>query len=354
MLAVYDDPVWLVRAKNESDVLSTDTTGTSFPRQQSPCRLFDPRRCMYSDKRTTTTTMSPTRSPVKQGTEEAPVVREAAELLPFKHQVAGHSPIFLLDSGTICKATSHREIVFYQTTPDLLKGHVPSFKGIVTVDLDGADKDNKENQGEKRRKSTGKALSPQNLRRLKKLAEGDQGRANACRFILLENVVEGFRQPCVVDLKLGCKERKYKNPNKTTQSLGLALCGMRVYHNKTGEVTLLNKEDGRHLDENDFPQTVRHFLFDGQDFRRDLIPSIVQKLADLRSAINQLQSYRFFSSSVLIAYDAADEVGGKADVRLVDFAYTTHAGFPEGKVHAGVDEHSSQGLQTLIDILSDV
>ena len=45
----------------------------------------------------------------------------------------------------------------------------------------------------------------------------------------------------------------------------------------------------------------------------------------------------------------------KVDVRLVDFAHTTHAGFLQDEVlHEGVDHGCLLGLQTLIDTFTRI
>ena len=55
-----------------------------------------------------------------------------AHLEPFHHQVAGQSLVFRYDAHTICKSLIPRELHIYRTLPDLLKPHVPEFRGERT------------------------------------------------------------------------------------------------------------------------------------------------------------------------------------------------------------------------------
>lgn len=65
-------------------------------------------------------------------------------------------------------------------------------------------------------------------------------------FILLENIVAGFRNPCVLDLKLGTRQHGDDAPsekvtyqvnkclNTTSAKLGVRLCGMKVILTSSG------------------------------------------------------------------------------------------------------------------------
>ncbi|KAL8623770.1 hypothetical protein ACOMHN_054076 [Nucella lapillus] len=280
-------------------------------------------------------------------------VTAAAELQPFNHQVAGHSLMFCYEAGVVCKVTSDQEVAFYQTMPDLLRPHVPLFKGVVAVRVDAGSGEEQERGEVRNNKGT---LTDKHVRRLETLTNSLHVKGKIYQFILLENLVEGYIQPCLLDLKLGLKPLELtKNPTRTATTLGLALCGMKVFQKKTGEVIQLNKADGRNMSEEDFRHAVRHFLYDGHDTRRELIPTILAHLYKLKAAINQLLSYRFYSSSLLIVYDADDSNGGKVDIRLVDFARTSHSGTAEERdKHEGLDYDSLRGLQTLIDVFSSL
>ena len=56
-------------------------------------------------------------------------------LEPFIHQVGGHSPLFCLDAGTVCKPYEEQEHTFYCHLPDSLRPYTPQFKGSMQVDI---------------------------------------------------------------------------------------------------------------------------------------------------------------------------------------------------------------------------
>lgn len=55
------------------------------------------------------------------------------QLLPFIHQVGGHSFMLSLDEATVCKALIPREVQFYQTLPPNIRKFTPNFYGVVRV-----------------------------------------------------------------------------------------------------------------------------------------------------------------------------------------------------------------------------
>ena len=56
-------------------------------------------------------------------------------LEPFIHQVGGHSPLFCLDSRTVCKPYEEREHSFYSHLPDCLRPFTPQFLGSMQVSI---------------------------------------------------------------------------------------------------------------------------------------------------------------------------------------------------------------------------
>ena len=63
---------------------------------------------------------------------------------------------------------------------------------------------------------------------------------------------------------------------------------------------------------------------------------------------------RFFSSSLLLIYDAADQLPKGVDVRMIDFEHSTYAGFLDDPRHEGVDAGYIFGLTNLIRIFEDM
>lgn len=138
---------------------------------------------------------------------------------------------------------------------------------------------------------------------------------HGCSFLQLENVVARFARPCILDLKVGSRlhgdnatqqkiaSQSHKCSTTTSRSLGLRLCGMQVYRADTGAYKSLDKYHGRKLTDITFPAVLRDFLHNGQRLRRELLPPILSRLTDLVSTLEQLDSFRFYASSLLIMYD---------------------------------------------------
>lgn len=94
-----------------------------------------------------------------------------------------------------------------------------------------------------------------------------------------------------------------------------------------------------------------------------MIDPIIQKLKDLHRHIQSHDTYRFYSSSLLIMYDSSsqDDHPGKGlgndkagpgsnpvDVRMIDFAHSTHSGFQnDTTVHSGPDRSDCPLLELI-------
>ena len=67
-----------------------------------------------------------------------------------------------------------------------------------------------------------------------------------------------------------------------------------------------------------------------------------------------MESYRFYTSSLLITYDGLLTQEPFVDVKLIDFAHSTHKGFRDEVIHEGPDTGFAQGLKNLMKILDKV
>jgi len=142
--------------------------------------------------------------------------------------------------------------------------------------------------------------------------------SNVVECIMLENLTFKFRHPCVLDLKMGTrqygddapeskrKSQTAKASNTTTVSLGVRLAGMQVFNREKKCYICKHKYEGRQLTDDGFKQTLWNFLHNGRRLRLDIAEIIIYKLEELRAIIINLDSVRFFTSSLLILYDGCE------------------------------------------------
>ena len=135
-----------------------------------------------------------------------------------------------------------------------------------------------------------------------------------------------------------------KTSETTSSSLGIRLAGLQIYDSKTQKYITQNKYYGRNLKKDSLTDVLLGF------FSPDIVPILLDKLKKLKIILSSLESYRFYTSSLLIVYDA-ECPRETADVRLIDFAHTTKSGL--GSVsHSGPDSGFLFGLDNLISIIS--
>ena len=77
-----------------------------------------------------------------------------------------------------------------------------------------------------------------------------------------------------------------------------------------------DKYYGRMLTEEGFYDALRCFLHNGVHFRADILPRLVAMLKEVREVVRKQDSYRFFSSSLLVIYDGKEDVSPTTNSHL--------------------------------------
>lgn len=185
-------------------------------------------------------------------------------------------------------------------------------------------------------------------------------RNNDCwQYIVLEDLTAGFEAPCVIDLKMGRQghgddaslgkvlQQKILVQATTSSSLGFRVCGMRVY--REGEKYLVkDKKWGAMSVKKSTMENVLRLFFGGAPgtTRRCVISAALERLHVILSWFERQFLFRFYSSSILIIYDAAARGVPNVRIAMVDFAHA-HP-IPEESQR---DESYTFGLKNLIALL---
>ncbi|KAJ1960746.1 inositol polyphosphate kinase kcs1 [Dispira parvispora] len=142
--------------------------------------------------------------------------------------------------------------------------------------------------------------------------------SNTHRFILLEDLTNGLRRPCILDLKMGTRQHgidasEKKRQSKvskcmrtTSKSLGVRMCGMRVYKTNKSRFLFQDKYYGRSLNDKTFKRSLLEFLDNGEDIGVHHIPTLLRKLCDLYRVVLTMHGFRFYGTSLLVVYDGLD------------------------------------------------
>ena len=113
-----------------------------------------------------------------------------------------------------------------------------------------------------------------------------------------------------------------------------------------------NKYYGRSLNDDGLRQSLSQFFHNGISLRTEIFLPLLDQLNRLLEIINRLDSFRFFTSSLLIIYDGLEPYD--IDVRVIDFAHATHHDIMSDCPHIGPDEGFIFGLKNLIEIIEEL
>ncbi|CRL03185.1 CLUMA_CG016529, isoform A [Clunio marinus] len=212
------------------------------------------------------------------------------------HQVAGHTvhvgtdEIGLLksiDDGSVLKPggsqwCAAREIKFYEqlltsTDPAVLplKEFVPEYRGTQTLTI-----------GNK-----------------------------TINFIKLQDLTHGMLEPCIIDIKIGRqtwdplatdakKEAEASKYQQCKTTVGFCIPGFQTYHLISNTYKKFGRDYGKKLNQNTVTDALKMFLNGDSGLNRQLVTSILTSLWAIQSWMRKQKNYRFYSTSILIVYDA--------------------------------------------------
>lgn len=150
-------------------------------------------------------------------------------------------------------------------------------------------------------------------------------------YIVMQDLASTMASPCILDLKMGFKQRSQRHSEKkrqrskdkaetsTSHFLGFRICGIHA------EGRCHDKYWGRRLVVDQIHGALAEFFLHAQagpHERHQLVSCILERLRELRAIIAGLLSWRFWSTSLLFLYDGLD-LGKKPEVRMIDFAHCT-------------------------------
>lgn len=286
----------------------------------------------------------------------------------FRHQVAGHDQIFKGFGGLLCKPIIPREAWYYlealPNAPAEYTSFAPQCFGKVGITHDewlllhaqfvspGPSKaagsspmspiSSSGQAGAKGSapKENGAACDYTNPWAEKMHAKHVRRTLRSGRrthqYLVLEDLTHEMIHPCALDVKMG--KRQYgddateakkasmaiKCANSTSGLFGFRLSGYQAWDVKQQEYRLLEKYQGRDLDEEGLLAQVRDFVFDGEEVRQDIVDAFLEQLRRLEALIRRHRVFRIYSTSLLLIYDGHrehDEHPPCVHVKMIDFAH---------------------------------
>ncbi|XP_011302409.1 inositol polyphosphate multikinase [Fopius arisanus] len=136
-------------------------------------------------------------------------------------------------------------------------------------------------------------------------------------FIILEDMTVGMTEPCVMDVKIGertwdplatrekraAEEMKYVDSKK---AYGFCIPGFQVYDLSTRNLRKFGKDYGKTLNKDTIVDAFRIFLNAEDDSNKCgiLLEKLINRLNKIKDFSRKQKTLRFYSSSILITYDA--------------------------------------------------
>ena len=153
---------------------------------------------------------------------------------------------------------------------------------------------------------------------------GEVSVSKSSKYVMLEDLAHGLSNPCILDLKMGVKQRSVRNFSSakvaskeaksiesTSHSLGFRIGGAQMY-SSDGSLSFYNKYFGR-------TQNVQETYILLSSFFHHNTQEYITQLETLSDLINNLSGFRFWSGSLLFIRDETHWV-----LKMIDFANYTY------------------------------
>ncbi|KAL0211996.1 hypothetical protein RCL1_005622 [Eukaryota sp. TZLM3-RCL] len=183
-------------------------------------------------------------------------------------------------------------------------------------------------------------------------------------YICLSDLTYGMKYPCVMDLKMGVRQygddakpdkierMKAKVASTTSSTLGVRFCGYSIW-NRNGSInTKRDKFLGRKLSQQGVNTIVKSFFASSNsEIRLDVVEALLDKVEsfyDFFRSLGNNRAFRFYSTSLLLVYDADPLNLNLTNCAIIDFAHThLTANLP-------IDDGYELGLSTVINVLREI
>lgn len=182
---------------------------------------------------------------------------------------------------------------------------------------------------------------------------------------MLEDIVFGYEFPCVIDLKIGTRQygddasdqKRYSQMQKcrqsTSEKMGIRLVGMQLYQIHNNKFVYVNKYKGRRLNRTKLCLILRNFFIAAGHER---LCELIEQLKTLRVILKSALGFRFFSSSILIAYDGGIKSGDLNKEVKLDVSFNNvrdknslNESFENQSVSNTDDKHQDSSQSTIFD-----
>jgi len=136
-------------------------------------------------------------------------------------------------------------------------------------------------------------------------------------YLGLQDIIDGFTHPCVMDIKIGAqtwdpnatKEKILHEKSKyigTKEPLGLSLTGMQYYNLSLQQDKRMDKNFGKTIVKSSFIEAIETFCNRAYSDKVCVCVAtkLLERLRDVQEYFNYQRDFYFYSSSLLVAYDA--------------------------------------------------